>query len=120
VLEAFTAFKDLDIHFLCQHLVLKMLSLNTKKHMARTGDLITIVDQDVLSNIITGDETCAFCTTHSLNVSHVIGISKLSTRKQEFHLDKSNGRVVLEIFFDAHGFVQYESIPQRRTVNKEK
>jgi hypothetical protein len=44
----------------------------------------------------------------------------LSPRKQEFLLEKSKIQDKLEVFFDAHGFVQYEFIPQRRTVNKEK
>lgn len=41
------------------------------------------------------------------------------TRKQKFRLDRSRGKVMLEVFFDYRGLIHYEFIPEGRTVNKQ-
>lgn len=52
--------EDLNMHYVCQHLVPKMPTPEHKEtRMTLAGDLITMADQDVdfFNNIITGDET---------------------------------------------------------------
>ncbi|GBN56533.1 hypothetical protein AVEN_206886-1 [Araneus ventricosus] len=38
---------------------------------------------------------------------------------QKFRLDKSRGKVMLEVFFDYDSVIHYEFIPEGQTVNKE-
>ncbi|GBN89743.1 hypothetical protein AVEN_128688-1 [Araneus ventricosus] len=41
------------------------------------------------------------------------------TAGQNFRLDKSRGKVMLEVFFDYDSVIHYEIIPECQTVNKE-
>jgi hypothetical protein len=43
----------------------------------------------------------------------------LSPWKQKFHLDKSKGKVMLEVFFDAQGFIYHKLISEEHAVKKE-
>jgi hypothetical protein len=55
----------MNMHYLCQHLVpTKLTPERTETGMTLAGDLITKVDVSFLNNIVTGDETWCFCTTH--------------------------------------------------------
>lgn len=42
-----------------------------------------------------------------------------ATCKQEFHQDRSNGKIMLKVFFDIKDFVYLEFIPEGCTNNKE-
>ncbi|GFS55234.1 hypothetical protein TNCV_2789381 [Trichonephila clavipes] len=44
--------------------------------------------------------------------------SPQSPRKRKFCRDRSKQKVMLEVFFDIHGNVHLESIPEERNVNK--
>jgi hypothetical protein len=39
--------------------------------------------------------------------------------ESKLYVDKSKGKVKLEVLFDAQGRVHYEFLPERRTVNEE-
>jgi hypothetical protein len=49
----------------------------------------------------------------------MLNVRRLSSWKQKFCLDKSKGKVMLEVSFKVQGLVHYEFIPEGCIVNKE-
>jgi hypothetical protein len=96
---------------------------NKKMRTPLAGDLITMANQhvDFWNNMITGYEMSCFCITHSLKASRVSGnqIKIKKKLKQKFCMDKSKGKVTLEVFFAAQGLVRCASTREGCTVNKE-
>jgi ribosomal protein S25 len=93
---------ELHMHRVCQHMVPKMLSPEQKEtRMTLAGDLLTMADQDsnFLNNIITGDETWCFLYDPQTKRQSSEWKSPSSPRTQKFRLDKSKGKVMLEVFF---------------------
>ncbi|KAJ4448728.1 hypothetical protein ANN_00119 [Periplaneta americana] len=92
--------KLLNMHYVSQKLVPKMLSAEQKEtRMTLAGDMISMADEDgdFLNKIIAGDETWYYL----------------------YDPDTSKGKVMLEVFFDSQGLIHHEFIPEGRTVTKE-
>jgi histone-lysine N-methyltransferase SETMAR len=112
----------LGMHRICSRIVPKMLTPDHKEHrMITAGELIDAADadSDFLKKIVTGDETWCFLYDPQTKRQSSEWKSKTSPRREKFRLDKSKGKVMLEVFFDYKGLIHYEFIPEGRTVNKE-
>lgn len=113
---------DLNMHRVCLHMVPKMLSPEQKEmRVTMSTDLIAMTDADdsFLRKIVTGDETWCFLYDPQTKRQSAEWKSKNSPRKQKFRLDRSRGKVMLEVFFDYSGLIHYEFIPEGRTINKQ-
>ncbi|KAJ4449017.1 hypothetical protein ANN_00411, partial [Periplaneta americana] len=114
--------KHLNMHYVSQKLVPKMLSAEQKEtRMTLAGDMISIADEDgdFLNKIIAGDETWCYLYDPVPKRQSSEWKSKTSPRKQKFPRDTSKGKVMLEVFFDSQGLIHHEFIPEGRTVTKE-
>ncbi|KAJ4451482.1 hypothetical protein ANN_02945 [Periplaneta americana] len=114
--------KHLNMHYVSQKLVPKMLSAEQKEtRMTLAGDMISIADEDgdFLNKIIAGDETWCYLYDPVPKRQSSEWKSKTSPRKQQFPRDTSKGKVMLEVFFDSQGLIHHEFIPEGRTVTKE-
>jgi hypothetical protein len=72
--------------------------------MTIAGDLIIMADQDV-NFLKTGNET--WCVLYDPHPKHQS--CKWKSRYLLKNLHKSKGKVMLEVFFDAHGLTHYYS-----------
>lgn len=111
----------LDMHRISLRMVPKMLNPDHKEHrMTTAGELIDAADADpnFLKKIVTGDETWCFLYDPQTKRQSSEWKTKSSPRKEKFHLDKSKGKVMLEVFFDYKGLIHYEFIPDGKTVNQ--
>lgn len=114
--------KHLNMHYVSQKLVPKMLSAEQKEtRMTLAGDMISMADEDgdFLNKIIAGDETWCYLYDPVPKRQSSEWKSKTSPRKQKFPRDTSKGKVMLEVFFDSQGLIHHEFIPEGRTVTKE-
>ncbi|KAJ4431960.1 hypothetical protein ANN_20569 [Periplaneta americana] len=114
--------KHLNMHYVSQKLVPKMLSAEQKEtRMTLAGDMISMADEDgdFLNKIIAGDETWCYLYDPVPKRQSSEWKSKTSPRKQKFPRDTSKGKVTLEVFFDSQGLIHHEFIPEVRTVTKE-
>ncbi|KAJ4426510.1 hypothetical protein ANN_27324 [Periplaneta americana] len=114
--------KHLNMHYVYQKLVPKMLSAEQKEtRMTLAGDMISMADEDgdFLNKIIAGDETWCYLYDPVPKRQSSEWKSKTSPRKQKFPRDTSKGKVMLEVFFDSQGLIHHEFIPEGRTVTKE-
>ncbi|KAJ4443895.1 hypothetical protein ANN_05682 [Periplaneta americana] len=114
--------KHLNMHYVSQKLVPKMLSAEQKEtRMTLAGDMISMADEDsdFLNKIIAGDETWSYLYDPVRKRQSSEWKSKTSPRKQKFPRDTSKGKVMLEVFFDSQGLIHHEFIPEGRTVMKE-
>lgn len=112
----------LEMHRICLRVVPKMLTPDHKEQrMTAAGELINAADADTdfLKKIVTGDETWCFLYDPQTKRQSSEWKSKTSPRREKFRLDKSKGKVMLEVFFDHKGLIHYEFIPEGQTVNKE-
>jgi histone-lysine N-methyltransferase SETMAR len=89
-------------------------------HMSICGDLINCADKDWMcpNRIITGDETWCFLYEPQLKRQSATWKSPSWPRKKKPRQDRSKGKVMLELFFNASGIGHMKSIPERATVNK--
>ncbi|KAJ4428902.1 hypothetical protein ANN_25896 [Periplaneta americana] len=114
--------KHLNMHYVSQKLVPKMLSAEQKEtRMTLAGDMISMADEDgdFLNKIIAGDETWCYLYDPVPKRQSSEWKSKTSPRKQKFPRDTSKGKVMLEVFFDSQGLIHHEFIPEGHTVTKE-
>ncbi|GBN56425.1 hypothetical protein AVEN_260882-1 [Araneus ventricosus] len=74
-------------------------------------------DDSFLKKVVTGDETWCFLYDPQTSQSSEWK-AKTSPRKEKFRLDKSRGKVMLEVFSDYKSVIHYEFIPEGQTVNK--
>lgn len=112
----------LNMHRICLRMVPKMLTDDHKEmRMTAAGEFIDMADRDpdFLKKIVTGDETWCFLYDPQTKRQSSEWKTKTSPRKEKFRLDKSRGKVMLEVFFDYKGLIHYEFIPEGRAVNKE-
>ena len=68
-----------------------------------------------LRNIITGDETWVYGYDVETKVRSSQRVSKTSPRPKKARQVRSHVKVMLTVFFDSEGGVQYEFLPQGRT-----
>lgn len=114
--------EDLGMHRVCQHIVPRMLTADQAQQRQEVcGDLISSADKDphFLKKIVTGDETWCFLYDPQHKRQSSEWKSLTSPRTKKFKVDRSKGKVMLEVFFDYRGIIHFEFIPEGRTVNKE-
>jgi len=88
--------------------------------MTICSDLIRSADADgtFLNRMITEDETWCFMYDPQLTRQAATWKSPSSPKCKTQRQDRSQGKVMLELFFDSQGIVHMEFIPQGTTVNK--
>lgn len=75
-------------------------------------------DETFLQRIITGDETWVYGYDIETKVQSSQWIVKGSPRPKKARQSRSNVKVMLTVFFDFHGIVHFEFVPQGETVNR--
>ena len=114
--------ENLGMRRVCSHIVPRMLTADQAQQRQEVcGDLMSSADRDpqFLKKIVTGDETWCFLYDPQTKRQSSEWKSLNSPRSKKFKLDRSKGKVMLEVFFDYRGIVHFEFIPEGRTVNKE-
>ena len=76
-------------------------------------------DPDFVKKVITGDESWVYGYDVETKAQSSQWKHTESPRPKKAHQVRSNVKVLLTVFFDYHGVVHQEFIPQGRTVNKE-
>ena len=74
-------------------------------------------DPDLLKKIITGDESWVYSYDVETKARSSQWKHTESPRPKKAHQVRSNVKVLLTVFFDYHGVVHQEFLPQGRTVN---
>ena len=75
-------------------------------------------DENVLKNVITGDETCVYSYDVEANVQSSQWMGKLLPRPKKARQSHSNVKVMCIVVFDWKGIVHNEFVPRGETVNK--
>ncbi len=113
----------LNMKRLCQVWVPKLLSFDQKEDRKQiASDLLDKYNQDnqFIHHIIAGDETwCYLYDPHTKRESSEWRAPN-SPKGKKMRIDRSKGKVLLEVFFDSKGIVHHEFIPEGETLNKEK
>ena len=76
-------------------------------------------DPDLLKKVITGDESWVYSYDVETKAQSSQWKHTESPRPKKARKVRSNVKVLLAVFFDYHGVVHQEFLPQGRTVNKE-
>ena len=76
-------------------------------------------DPDLLKNIITGDESWVYGCDIETKAQSSQWLRPKEPRPEKAHQVRSNGKVLLTVFFDCNGVLHHEFLPQGCTVNKE-
>ena len=76
-------------------------------------------DPDLLKRVITVDESWVYGYDVETKAQSSQWKHTESPRPKKARQVRSNGKVFLTVFFDYHGLVQQEFLPQDRTVDKE-
>jgi len=100
----------------------KLLNFDQKQHRINIAqDMLNDVndDPDLLKRVITGDETWVYGYDVETKAQSSQWKSPGEPRPKKARQVRSNVKVLLTVFFDYHGVVHQEFLPQGRTVNKE-
>ncbi|UYV73518.1 KDM1A [Cordylochernes scorpioides] len=113
---------DLGMRRVTAKFVPKLLNCDQKQHrMNIANEMLDSVrdDPNLLQRVITGDE--AWVYGYDVEIKAQSSQWKLlhEPRPKKAHQVRSNGKVLLTVFFDCRGVVHHEFLPQGRTVNKE-
>ncbi|UYV67063.1 GART, partial [Cordylochernes scorpioides] len=113
---------DLGMRRVTAKFVPKLLNCDQKQHrMNIANEMLDSVhdDPNLLQRVITGDE--AWVYGYDVETKAQSSQWKLphEPRPKKARQVRSNGKVLLTVFFDCRGVVHHEFLPQGRTVNKE-
>jgi histone-lysine N-methyltransferase SETMAR len=100
----------------------KLLNFDQKqRRMNIAQDMLNDVndDPDLLKRVITGDETWVYGYDIETKAQSSQWKNPGEPRPKKARQVRSNVKVLLTVFFDYHGVVHQEFLPQGRTVNKE-
>lgn len=100
----------------------KLLNFDQKQHRINIAqDMLNDVndDPDLLKRVITGDESWVYGYDVETKAQSSQWKSPGEPRPKKARQVRSNVKVLLTVFFDYHGVVHEEFLPQGRTVNKE-
>ncbi|UYV75280.1 hypothetical protein LAZ67_12003281 [Cordylochernes scorpioides] len=118
----FDFINDLGMRRVAAKFVPKLLICDQKQHrMNIANEMLDSVrdDPNLLQRIITGDEAWVY----GYDVENKAQSSQWKLphepRPKKARQVRSNGKVLLTVFFDCRGVVHHEFLPQGRTVNKE-
>ena len=113
--------EELRMQKICAKMVPKLLSDDQKaQRMQVCEDTLQNIENDpeLLTKVITGDETWVFEYDPETKRQSKQWLSPGSPRPKKAHQSRSQIKVMLIAFFDAHGIVHVEFIPQRQTINQ--
>ncbi|UYV80992.1 hypothetical protein LAZ67_19002427 [Cordylochernes scorpioides] len=113
---------DLGMRRVAAKFVPKLLNCDQKQHcMNIANEMLDSVrdDPNLLQRVITGD--VAWVYGYDVETKAQSSQWKLphEPRPKKARQVRSNGKVLLTVFFDCRGVVHHEFLPQGRTVNKE-
>ena len=74
-------------------------------------------DPDFLEKVITGDESWVY--DYDIDSPIITMVASRRNKSEKARRVQSNVKVLLTVFFDCNGVVQYEFLPQGHTVKKE-
>jgi len=77
------------------------------------------LNENVLKNIITGDETCVYVYEVETKMQSSQWMGKGSPRPKKARMSRSKIKVMLVVLFDGKGFVHHEFEPRGQMVNKQ-
>ena len=114
--------ENLGMKKICARMVPKLLSDEQKSRRMRVCEEILQqleVNEDFLSNVITGDESWIFQYDPETKRQSRQWKSPSSPRPRKARMCKSKIKVMLIVFFDCKGLVHYEFVPIGQTVNQD-
>lgn len=112
---------ELHMHRIAAKFVPRLLTADQKEHRVEIcQDLRQRVanDPSFLAKIVTGDETWVYSYDPETKQQSSQWKSPSSPRLKKARQSRSSKKIMLIIFFDSHGIVHQEFVPQGQTVNK--
>ena len=113
--------EDLGMRKVCAKMVPRLLNDGQKENCVQVcQDILKQLEitPDLLSRVVTGDESWIFEYDPLTKRQSLEWKSASSPRPKKARLFKSKIKVMLIVFFDVHGIVHLEFLPQGQTINQ--
>ena len=113
--------EDLGMKKVCAKMVPRLLNDGQKENRVQVcQDILKQLEitPDLLSRVVTGDESWIFKYDPLTKRQSLKWKSASSPRPKKARLFKSKIKVMLIVFFDVHGIVHLEFLPQGQTINQ--
>ena len=113
--------EDLGIRKICAKMVPRSLNEGQKeRHVQVCQDILELLktNHNLLKRVVTGNESWIFEYDPLTKQQSLEWKSTLSPRPKKVRVFKSKTKVMLLAFFDVHGIVHAEFLPQSRTINQ--
>ena len=113
--------EDLGMRKVCAKMVPRLLNDGQKENRVQVcQDILKQLEitPDLLSRVVTGDESWIFEYDPLTKRQSLKWKSASSPRPKKARLFKSKIKVMLIVFFDVHGIVYLEFLPQGQTINQ--
>ena len=113
--------EDLVMRKVCAKMVLRLLNDGQKENRVQVcQDILKQLEitPDLLSRVVTGDESWVLEYDPLTKRQSHEWKSASSPRPKKARLFKSKIKVMLIVFFDVHGIVHLEFLPQGQTINQ--
>ena len=113
--------EDLGMRKVCAKMVPRLLNDGQKENRVQVcQDILKQLEitPDLLSKVVTGDESWIFKYDPLIKRQSLKWKSASSPRPKKARLFKSKIKVMLIVFFDVHGIVHLEFLPQGQTINQ--
>ena len=113
--------EDLGMRKVCEKMVPRLLNDGQKENRVQVcQDILKQLEitPDLLSRVVTGDESWIFEYDPLTKRQSLEWKSASSPRPKKARLFKSKIKVMLIVFFDVHGIVHLEFLPQGQTINQ--
>ena len=113
--------EDLGMRKVCAKMVPRLLNDRQKENRVQVcQDILKQLEiiPDLLSRVVTGDESWIFEYDPLTKRQSLEWKSASSPRPKKARLFKSKIKVMLIVFFDVHGIVHLEFLPQGQTINQ--
>ena len=113
--------EDLGMRKVCAKMVPRLLNDGQKKNRVQVcQDILKQLEitPDLLSRVVTDDESWIFKYDPLTKRQSLEWKSASSPRPKKARLFKSKIKVMLIVFFDVHGIVHLEFLPQGQTINQ--
>ena len=113
--------EDLRMRKVCAKMVARLLNDGQKENRVQVcQDILKQLEitPDLLSRVVTGDESWIFEYDPLTKRQSFEWKSASSPRSKKARLFKSKIKVMLIVFFDVHGIVHLEFLPQSQTINQ--
>ena len=113
--------KDLEMRKICAKMEPRLLNEGQKeRHVQVCQDILEQIETEpnLLKRVVTGDEPWIFKCDLLTKRQSLEWNSALSPWPKKVRVFKSKTKVMLIAFFDVHGIVQAEFLPQGQTINQ--